>query len=64
MHVAGDHKPASGWQHQQWIMPEEGLNKKEKYEGKLIGDYPEMNALNANLNKDIYDRVHHHISNA
>eukprot|EP00957_Ditylum_brightwellii_P194576 14820725-Ditylum_brightwellii.AAC.2 len=45
-----------------WIMPEEGLNKKEKYDGKLIGNCPEMNALDANLNKDIQDGVRCHIS--
>ena len=45
-----------------WILPEEGLNKKKKYEGRLIGDCPEMNALDANLNKDIHDVVRCHIS--
>eukprot|EP00957_Ditylum_brightwellii_P067989 5162155-Ditylum_brightwellii.AAC.1 len=45
-----------------WIVPEEGLNKKEKYEGKIICNCPEMNALDANLNKDIHDGVCHHIS--
>jgi hypothetical protein len=45
-----------------WIMPEQGLNKGRKYENKLIGDCPEMNALDANLNKDIHDGVRRHIS--
>eukprot|EP00957_Ditylum_brightwellii_P037319 2824539-Ditylum_brightwellii.AAC.1 len=45
-----------------WILPEEGLNKKEKYKGRLIRDCPEMNALDTNLNKDIHDGVHRHIS--
>ena len=38
-------------------MSEEGLNRKEKYEGKIIRDCLEMNALDANLNKDIHDGV-------
>eukprot|EP00957_Ditylum_brightwellii_P178832 13621721-Ditylum_brightwellii.AAC.1 len=44
------------------ILPEEGLNRKDKYRGRLIGDFPEMNALDANLNKDIHDGVCRHIS--
>eukprot|EP00957_Ditylum_brightwellii_P085313 6488966-Ditylum_brightwellii.AAC.1 len=45
-----------------WILPEESLNKKEKYEGRLIGKCPEMNALDANLKNDIHDGVHCHVS--
>eukprot|EP00957_Ditylum_brightwellii_P023419 1767824-Ditylum_brightwellii.AAC.1 len=45
-----------------WILPEEGLNRKEQYKGRLIRDCPEMNALDANRNKDIHDGVCHHIS--
>eukprot|EP00957_Ditylum_brightwellii_P145921 11112289-Ditylum_brightwellii.AAC.1 len=45
-----------------WILPEECPNRKEKYEGRLIGDCPEMNASNANLNKDIHDGFGRHVS--
>eukprot|EP00957_Ditylum_brightwellii_P086250 6563545-Ditylum_brightwellii.AAC.1 len=45
-----------------WILPEEGLSKKEKYEDRLIGSCPEINALDANLNKDIHDGVCRHVS--
>eukprot|EP00957_Ditylum_brightwellii_P035751 2710460-Ditylum_brightwellii.AAC.1 len=43
------------------ILPKEGLNKKEKYEGRLVGDCPEMNSLDANLDKDIHDGTCRHI---
>eukprot|EP00957_Ditylum_brightwellii_P120025 9159677-Ditylum_brightwellii.AAC.1 len=45
-----------------WVLPDKGLNRLEKYEGRLIGDCPEMNALDANLNKDIHDGVCRHVS--
>eukprot|EP00957_Ditylum_brightwellii_P037669 2848673-Ditylum_brightwellii.AAC.1 len=45
-----------------WILPEEGLNKKEKYKGRLIGDCPKVNALDANLNKDSQDGICRYIS--
>ncbi len=35
----------------QWIMPKQGLNRDCRYEGKVVGDCPEINALDANLNK-------------
>mmetsp|Transcript_28139 Transcript_28139/g.41539 ORF Transcript_28139/g.41539 Transcript_28139/m.41539 type:complete len:152 (-) Transcript_28139:13-468(-) len=44
------------------IMPENGLNRGLNYENKLVGDCPEMNALDANLNKDIHDAVCRHVS--
>eukprot|EP00957_Ditylum_brightwellii_P173144 13181335-Ditylum_brightwellii.AAC.1 len=45
-----------------WILPEEGLNKGLNYEGKLVVDCPEMNALDVNPNKDIRDAVCWHAS--
>eukprot|EP00957_Ditylum_brightwellii_P129790 9900213-Ditylum_brightwellii.AAC.1 len=44
------------------IMPQHGLNRGCRYEGKLIGDCPEMNAMDANLNKDIHGSVRMHVS--
>eukprot|EP00957_Ditylum_brightwellii_P075358 5726692-Ditylum_brightwellii.AAC.1 len=43
-------------------MPQQGLNRSCKYEGKLLGDCPEMNAMDENLNKDIHDCVQRHVS--
>eukprot|EP00957_Ditylum_brightwellii_P162701 12389721-Ditylum_brightwellii.AAC.1 len=45
-----------------WIMPENGLDRGLNYENKLVGNCPEMNALDANLNKDIHDAVRQHAS--
>eukprot|EP00957_Ditylum_brightwellii_P165182 12576433-Ditylum_brightwellii.AAC.2 len=52
----------TNWNLKIWIFSKEGLNRKEKYVGRLIGDCLEMKALDANLNKDIHDGVRHHIS--
>eukprot|EP00957_Ditylum_brightwellii_P162502 12373724-Ditylum_brightwellii.AAC.1 len=46
----------------QSIMPQQGLNRGCKYEGKLVGDCPEMNAMDASLNKDIHDSVQRQVS--
>eukprot|EP00957_Ditylum_brightwellii_P001913 146984-Ditylum_brightwellii.AAC.1 len=46
----------------QWIMPHQGLNRSCKYEGKLVGECPEINAMDANLNKGIHDSVCRHVS--
>eukprot|EP00957_Ditylum_brightwellii_P041326 3128646-Ditylum_brightwellii.AAC.1 len=43
-------------------MPEEDLNRGLTCEGKLVGDCPNVSALDANLNKDIHDVVHWHVS--
>eukprot|EP00957_Ditylum_brightwellii_P156698 11927018-Ditylum_brightwellii.AAC.1 len=42
-------------------MPQQGLNRGCKYEGKLVGYCPEMKALDANLNKDLHDGVYKHV---
>eukprot|EP00957_Ditylum_brightwellii_P181218 13803773-Ditylum_brightwellii.AAC.1 len=46
----------------QWIMPQQGLNRGCRYEGKLVGGCPEMNDMDANLNKDIHVSVCRHVS--
>eukprot|EP00957_Ditylum_brightwellii_P180917 13783617-Ditylum_brightwellii.AAC.1 len=43
-----------------WIMPENSLNRGLNYENQLVGDCPEMSALDANLNKDIHYAVCQH----
>eukprot|EP00957_Ditylum_brightwellii_P070423 5350908-Ditylum_brightwellii.AAC.1 len=40
-----------------WTIPEQGLNRSLNYENKLVGDCPEMNALDSDLNKDIHNGV-------
>eukprot|EP00957_Ditylum_brightwellii_P095359 7264106-Ditylum_brightwellii.AAC.1 len=46
----------------QWIMPRQGLNRGCRHEGKLVGGCPEMNAMDATLNKDIHASVCRHVS--
>eukprot|EP00957_Ditylum_brightwellii_P212155 15367026-Ditylum_brightwellii.AAC.1 len=43
-------------------MPQQGLNRGCKYEGKLVGERPEINAMDANLNKDLHDGVCRQVS--
>eukprot|EP00957_Ditylum_brightwellii_P197637 15057005-Ditylum_brightwellii.AAC.1 len=46
----------------QWIMPQQDINRGCRYEGKLVGGCPEMNAMDIYLNKDIHDSVCRHVS--
>eukprot|EP00957_Ditylum_brightwellii_P191771 14599236-Ditylum_brightwellii.AAC.1 len=44
------------------ILPEEVLDKKKEYNGKLTGYCPEINVLDTNFKKDTHDKVCHHVS--
>eukprot|EP00957_Ditylum_brightwellii_P152383 11600958-Ditylum_brightwellii.AAC.1 len=43
-------------------MPQQGLNRGCKYEGKMVGTCPEMDAMDVNLNKDLHYSVYMHVS--
>eukprot|EP00957_Ditylum_brightwellii_P180702 13765828-Ditylum_brightwellii.AAC.1 len=45
---------------QYWILPEQGLNRGTWYENCIPGNAPELNALDSNLNCDIYSVVLEH----
>jgi len=47
--------------HKHWFLPELDVNSGTCYEGRPIGNSPEMMPLDASLNKDVDDGVHSHI---
>jgi hypothetical protein len=47
--------------HKHWLLPELELNKGTWYEGRPVGNSPELMPLDASLNKDVDDAVHRHI---
>jgi hypothetical protein len=47
--------------HKHWLLPELDLNKGTCYEGRPVGNSPELMPLDASLNKDVDDAVHRHI---
>eukprot|EP00957_Ditylum_brightwellii_P088078 6709480-Ditylum_brightwellii.AAC.3 len=45
-----------------WILPEKGLNKGMCCKNQVPGNMSELNALNSNINRDIYCAVLDHVS--
>ena len=44
-----------------WVLPEQGLNAGTRFEGRPVGNSPEMMPLDCSLNNDTHEDVRKHI---